>query len=116
MNKRVLIIDPNRESGYMHASALRNKGIYAVSVPSMSIAFQLLKKSDFSLILTDVFQELLNSFSIFNRMNVSKILLFTNVCEKKVISEGMRRGADGYIIKSRVSEEEFVRLIQTYNK
>lgn len=113
-SKRVLIIDPNRISGQVHSETLRSGGIYTVSVPTAQRAFQLLKKSDFDIILTDIVKELYEMVKIFSRISKSKVLLFTSVCNQEVLSECLRRGIDGYIIKSHVSADEFVHLIQAY--
>ena len=110
--KRILIIDPNRFTGYLFSELLRSAGMETVTVPNLSAAFHLLKKKSFNLILTDLFTDIVHSFSIFSRLNKSKIMLLTNTCEQRVLSDMMKRGAGGYIIKSRVTAEEFVHLIR----
>jgi DNA-binding NarL/FixJ family response regulator len=109
---KVLIIDPNKQTRQIHTEILQDAGIETVGTNNLRTAFHILKTMKCNVILTEVFSELIDSISLFGKMTKSKILLLTNTCEERVISETMRYGVSGYIIKSRVSADEFVRLIR----
>ena len=100
------------------ASALEDEGMDVVRVSDGSKVLSTLAKQDFDLVLLDLILPVRNGFKILEDMKKKKIhvpvLIFTNLSQEKDRSEAMRLGAKEYHVKSNLSIDQVVSLVNKY--
>jgi DNA-binding response OmpR family regulator len=120
MEKNILLIEDDMLIQEMYVSELSRVGynVFAYSTGEEGIKALLTKY--FDLVILDVMLPGINGLEILKQIKQNpktkdiKVLMLTNLGQEEFKEKGIKLGAEGYLIKSDLTPDQFVREIDSY--
>ncbi len=123
-NKRILIIEDEFLIGELYARALEKEGYQAELIIDGAEALKKAQTNEYDIILLDLMLPNLDGVEILKTLRnpeltpgfKAKVIITTNIEERKEIKKAIEKEADGYVIKADITPSELVSLVNSVNQ
>lgn len=118
--KRILVVDDSLTSRTLERNILVAAGYEVVVADDGAKAWEILKKENFAVVVSDVEMPEMNGFELTRKIRASKkwkdlpIILVTSLAKDAHRKEGQEAGANAYIIKSRFEQKILLEEVAKY--
>ncbi len=117
--KRIILLEDDADLRIVYSTILINEGYEVRIAPDGDLGMDLIRSSDWNLVLLDVMLPKIDGIEILKKiakegLKKGKVVILTNLNNESVIEEVFRQGADGYITKSEVSPGSLVEEVKGY--
>ena len=116
-NKKILLVEDEFFITELYLRALRKKGFQIDNVANGLEANKLAKTDQYDIIILDLMIPGMNGIDILNDLKnnynlKAKIIIATNLEERKEVKESIEKKADGNIIKANLTPAELAEFIE----
>jgi len=123
MDKKILLVEDDPFLIDIYTTRLKEEG-YSVEVStSGSDCLKKISKENFDLLILDLILPDMNGLEVLKKINEKKesfmglkIIILSNIGDKKEIEEGIRLGADKYLIKAHHTPSDILKEIKNLLK
>ena len=122
MAKRILIIEDDLDHQGLYTSVLTEAG-YTVDAASDGVEGERkIREGKADLVLLDIIlpktdgMNILKNLKAFPPKTMPKIVLLTNLPDERVAKEGLKNGADGFLMKSKIEPQDLALEVRSYLK
>jgi DNA-binding response OmpR family regulator len=123
MDKKILLVEDDPFLIDIYTTRLKEGG-YSVEVStSGSDCLKKISKENFDLLILDLILPDMNGLEVLKKINEKKesfmglkIIILSNIGDKKEIEEGIRLGADKYLIKAHHTPSDIIKEIKNLLK
>jgi len=123
MDKKILLVEDDPFLIDIYTTRLKEEG-YSVEVStSGSDCLKKISKENFDLLILDLILPDMNGLEVLKKINEKKesfrglkIIILSNIGDKKEIEEGIRLGADKYLIKAHHTPSDIIKEIKNLLK
>ena len=119
--KKVLIIDDDQGIVELYTDVLKTAGFNVDSVTSGQSGLEVLKKREHGLILLDIMMPDMDGIQVLKSVRTDTntyghpvVVMLTNLALTDNIKEALDSGADAYLIKLSLSNEQLVQQVRNY--
>jgi CheY-like chemotaxis protein len=119
MPKTILIVEDEEALRALYEQLMKGEGFNVVTSGDGNDALNKLLQGGYDMVLLDIMLPGIDGLHILEQLKNTppakpngKIVLLTNLAENETIGEALKKGVDGYIIKSRYSPEEFIAAVK----
>ncbi len=122
-NKKILIIEDEFLIGELYVRSLNKEGYVSELVIDGAEALKKAQTNEYDIILLDLMLPNLDGVEILKTLKnpsltpgfKAKIIITTNIEERKDIKKAIEKEADGYVIKADITPSELVTLVNSVN-
>ena len=122
-NKKILIIEDEFLIGELYVRSLNKEGYVSELVIDVAEALKKAQTNEYDIILLDLMLPNLDGVEILKTLKnpsltpgfKAKIIITTNIEERKDIKKAIEKEADGYVIKADITPSELVTLVNSVN-
>ncbi len=116
-NKKILLVEDEFFITELYLRALRKKGFQIDNTANGLEAVKLAKTDQYDIIILDLMIPGMNGIDVLNDLKnnynlKAKIIIATNLEERKEVKESIEKKADGYIIKANLTPTELAEFIE----
>lgn len=118
---KVLIVDDDPSIIELYVDVLANAGFNVDSVTNGQSALEVLKKKEYQLILLDIMMPEMDGIQVLKSLRNDEglyghpvVVMLTNLALTDNIKEALDSGADAYLIKLSLSNEQLVQQVKNY--
>ncbi len=123
-NKKILIIEDEFLIGELYARALEKEGYRAELITDGAEALKKAQTNEYDIILLDLMLPNLDGVEILKTLRnpeltpnfKAKVIITTNIEERKEVKKAIEKEADGYVIKADITPSELVSLVNSVNQ
>jgi len=123
MDKKILLVEDDPFLIDIYTTRLKEEGYLTEVSTSGEDCLNKLNKEDFDLLILDLILPDINGLEILKKINEKKetfpklkIIILSNIGDKKGIEEGIRLGADKYLIKAHHTPSDIIKEIKNLLK
>ena len=115
---KVLLAEDSPTTRDVETSILKKAGFDVKAVGNGKLAYDLLKKEHFDVVVSDIEMPEMNGFELASLIKKNEkysdipIIIVTTKDDNEFIQKGIEIGVDGYFLKSKFNEEDFVKKIE----
>lgn len=120
-NSKVLVVDDDPGILELYTDVLSSNGFAVDSVSNGASALEILKKRDHKLVLLDIMMPEMDGIQVLKTIRTDKdlygspvIVMLTNLALTDNIKEALDSGADAYLIKLSLSNEQLIQQVKNY--
>lgn len=122
VKKRILIIEDEKFLRDLYVQVLTDEGYEVTGAADGEEGINAIKNNNYDLVLTDILMPKLNGIDLLKKIKAenpqvllnTKIVLLTNLGQESTISEGLKIGAAGCLVKSDYTPDKLVEIIKKY--
>jgi CheY-like chemotaxis protein len=113
----ILLVEDNTETRELYADILKESGHYVTMVTDGKEALVEISKNQYDLVLLDMMMPIVNGIQFLKQLktiNLSKqpkIIILTNISHDHIIDDALENGADGFLMKSDMTPQQFISKI-----
>ena len=114
----MLLAEDSPTTRDVETSILKKAGFDVKAVGNGKLAYDLLKKEHFDVVVSDIEMPEMNGFELASLIKKNEkysdipIIIVTTKDDNEFIQKGIEIGVDGYFLKSKFNEEDFVKKIE----
>jgi len=119
--KKVLIVDDDPSILELYVDVLTTAGFSVDSVSNGQSALEILKKGDYVLVLLDIMMPDMDGIQVLKTLRSDHkdygkptVVMLTNLALTDNIKEALDSGADAYLIKLSLSNEQLVQQVKNF--
>ena len=119
--KKILIVDDDLTILELYVDVLTSAGFLVDSVSNGQSALEILKKKEHSLVLLDIMMPDMDGIMVLKSIRAEAsiyehplIVMLTNLALTDNIKEALDSGAEGYLIKLSLSNEQLIQQVKNY--
>lgn len=120
MNKKILLVEDDPFLIDIYTTRLKEEGYLVEISASGNESLKKLSKENFDLLILDLILPDINGMEILKKVKESfpnlKIIILSNIGEKKEVEEGLKLGANKYLIKAHHTPSDIIKEIKNLLK
>ena len=121
MSKKIIIIDDDQYIRELYVEVLKDEKYEVDSAEDGEDGVDKITKNKYDLVLLDIMMPLLDGLGVLQKLKkcdtkTGKIVLLTNLSHGPVIDEGLKLGADDYLIKADITPDQLIEKVKEYLK
>lgn len=117
----ILVVEDEQELNDLYVQLLEAEGHKVSSALDGKDAMKLLSEGGFDVVLLDIMLPSMDGLQILEQLHQKppkkenkKLVLLTNLAKNDTIGKALQYGVEGYLIKSKLTPDEFIEQIQKY--
>ncbi len=117
--QRILLVEDQMTTRLLEKSILEAAGFFVETAEDGAMALEKLEKMSFDLVITDVQMPRMDGFTLTATLKRDKrfsripIIIVTSLEREEERAEGLRAGADAFLLKKSFNQESLIQTIQT---
>ena len=120
-DKKILVVDDDMGILELYMDVLKGAGFNTDSVSNGQLALEVLKKKEHQLVLLDIMMPDMDGIQVLKMLRTDEatyghpvVVMLTNLALTDNIKEALDSGADAYLIKLSLSNEQLIQQVKNY--
>jgi len=121
--KKILLIEDDLYTRELFEEILKDAGFVVTVALDGELGFNKMLEGGYDLILLDIIMPIMDGLEVFTKLKSATpkqkngpVVMLTNLSHDPIIKDALSRGAKGYLIKSDLTPETFVKRVEEFLK